>query len=356
MKKFWTALFLSAVAFISNAGAIDQVTAPLTNFVQKAGDTRSALKFQADCAAGVALDSCVGAPTPKGCGPGKHWSTQGSGIAHCVADDPICTGDNYLTHDALGNPSCVAPVYTNGVETRVLACSSGYQGAGTNQQRSLTTNTYTGVTTYGAWATTYSDCTPTPPPTCANGASDYPTCTPPTCSNGGTNWPTCTPPPPPTCANGASNYPTCTFPPPPTCANGASDYPICTPPVAACSSSDVVVSSTPCGGGQVGGPIEQHQTVSCPGSTVGSYTSGTCSTPPPPTCANGATNYPTCTLAATPPPTCPDTVTWCVEDRGQSGDPRDDWYTTYVRWYEGPSCTMQEGQLGQRSGVDGGCL
>src|SRR3989344_6972461 len=55
------------------------------------------------------------------------------------------------------------------------------------------------------------DCGETPP-TCPNGASDYPRCTPPTCQNGATNYPTCTFPPN-TCQNGASNYPTCTFPP-----------------------------------------------------------------------------------------------------------------------------------------------
>lgn len=36
--------------------------------------------------------------------------------------------------------------------------------------------------------------TATPPPTCDNGATDYPTCTPPTCTNGATDYPTCTPP------------------------------------------------------------------------------------------------------------------------------------------------------------------
>ncbi|MHA4871601.1 virulence factor TspB C-terminal domain-related protein [Duganella sp. PWIR1] len=36
--------------------------------------------------------------------------------------------------------------------------------------------------------------------------------------------------PPPSCTNGATDYPTCTPPTPPTCSNGGTDYPTCTPP------------------------------------------------------------------------------------------------------------------------------
>jgi len=79
----------------------------------------------------------------------------------------------------------------------------------------------TAVNDFGE-GTASSPISPTPPPTCSNGATDYPTCTPPTCSNGATDYPTCTPP---TCSNGATDYPTCT---PPTCSNGATNYPTCT--------------------------------------------------------------------------------------------------------------------------------
>lgn len=187
--------------------------------------------------------ACQPAPVPSDCKPGYHWTLIGSGIAHCVQDDPPCAGGT-VNHDALGNPTnCQTSA------TRSQSCGSGYTGT-IKQQRAVYT-WMDGSTTYGSWSTTSSTCKVIPPPpapepipeptpvpaapnptpgpttspaptTCANGATNYPTCTPPTCSNGASNYPTCTPP---TCANGASNYPTCT---PPTCANGAPNYPVCT--------------------------------------------------------------------------------------------------------------------------------
>jgi hypothetical protein len=130
-----------------------------------------------------------------------------------------------------------------------------------------------------------------PPPTCANGATNYPTCTPPTCANGATDYPTCTPP---TCANGATNYPTCT---PPTCANGATNYPTCTPPTCANGATNYPTCTPPtCANGATNYP--------------------TCT---PPTCANGATDYPTCT----PPPSEPIAVNliWSVPTKMTNGDP-----------------------------------
>jgi len=203
-----------------------------------------------------------GAPVPSTCAAGKHWTLLGSGIAHCVLDDPVCSGATPdLVHDALGNPSCKAPVITT--EYRTKSCPAGYSGS-IDQERTVTTHA-NGTVQYGSWKTTYNDCTadapppPPPTPTCSNGASDYPTCTPPsspapTCSNGATNYPTCTLSGSPTCSNGAADYPTCT---PPTCTNGATNYPSCN-----------------------------------------AF----------PSCPNGATNYPACTLFPSPPPpavTCP---------------------------------------------------
>ena len=112
------------------------------------------------------------------------------------------------------------------------------------------------------------DC-PEPPPTCSNGASDYPTCTPPTCQNGASNYPTCTFTTN-TCQNGASNYPTCTFPPN-TCQNGASNYPTCT------------FTTNTCQNG------------------ASNYPTCTLTTN---TCQNGASNYPTCTFPEDTPLTC----------------------------------------------------
>lgn len=139
--------------------------------------TVDAAQSQSEASCNTAVDRCAPLPKPKSCPANKpNWSLAGSGIAHCVKNTPTCKSGYELEVDYYGNPSCVKI------------------------------------------------------PTCANGASDYPTCTPPvtTCANGASNFPTCTFPAP-VCANGASNYPICTFPTN-TCSNGATDWPVCTAP------------------------------------------------------------------------------------------------------------------------------
>ena len=144
------------------------------------------------CTTGI--DRCAPPPQPHPCPAGMQWSTMGTGIAHCVANTPICTGGTQLQVDSNGNPSCVPPP----------TCANG--------------------------ATNYPACTSFP--TCPNGATNYPACTSfPTCPNGATNYPACNAVP--TCPNGATNYPACNAVP--TCPNGASDYPTCTPPVTSCA-------------------------------------------------------------------------------------------------------------------------
>ncbi|WP_298150716.1 hypothetical protein [Flavobacterium sp.] len=49
---------------------------------------------------------CMPLPKPSGCPAGKHWTTQGSGVAHCVGDDINCPFGTSLAHDFLGNPVC----------------------------------------------------------------------------------------------------------------------------------------------------------------------------------------------------------------------------------------------------------
>ena len=71
--------------------------------------------------------ACQSAPVPSTCLPAHHWTLMGSGIAHCVADDPVCPGGTELTHDWLGNPSCFVLIITT--ETRPRSCPSGQQGS-----------------------------------------------------------------------------------------------------------------------------------------------------------------------------------------------------------------------------------
>lgn len=156
-------------------------------------------------------------------------------------------------------------------EFQTVPCPPPQTGFITNT-RNVWTDKYGGQ---GAtpWVLYSSNCA-LPPPKCANGALDYPTCTPPQCANGATDYPTCTPP---KCANGASDYPVCT---PPVCANGAADYPTCTPPKCMNGAGDYPTCTPPkCANGASDYP--------------------TCTPPPGARCANGALDYPTCT-----PPKC----------------------------------------------------
>lgn len=144
-------------------------------------------------------DMCLSSPIAKSCAAGMRWSTAGTGIAHCVANDPVCPASEKVVHDFYGNPSCVsrcAPSeYWNATgECRPCAttstssgsCQPGYEGTA---YRSVTTNVCTGSTNYSDWD--YSACTV--PPTCGNGASNYPMCNVfPTCANGASNYPSCT--------------------------------------------------------------------------------------------------------------------------------------------------------------------
>lgn len=155
-------------------------------------------------------------------------------------------------------------------EFQTVPCPPPQTGFITNT-RNVWTDKYGGQ---GAtpWVLYSSNCA-LPPPKCANGALDYPTCTPPKCANGASDYPVCTPP---KCANGAADYPVCT---PPKCANGASDYPTCTPPKCANGASDYPTCTPPPGARCANGALDYP----------------TCT---PPSCANGTPDYPTCTRYA----------------------------------------------------------
>lgn len=111
-------------------------------------------------------ETCLTAPIAKACPAGKKWSTAGSGIAHCVNVDPVCSSSEKVAYDFLGNPSCVARCsageYWNGAScspctktsTSSGSCKAGYNGTA---YRTVTTNSCTGSTSYGSWD--YSNCT-----------------------------------------------------------------------------------------------------------------------------------------------------------------------------------------------------
>ena len=52
--------------------------------------------------------ACASTPMASDCPVGQKWSLEGTGVAHCVDDDPTCPWGTSLTHDAAGHPSCGA--------------------------------------------------------------------------------------------------------------------------------------------------------------------------------------------------------------------------------------------------------
>jgi hypothetical protein len=134
--------------------ALSLAHARQTTLQPPAGDTRSAARFGADCAAGVGLASCSAPAMPKDCPAGQHWSAKG-GIAHCVDNDPPCAAPNHIEKDDFGNPRCAIVTYS--YEYKTSECASGYSGSGKHKRRKVTVDD--GVTSYGSWTSTSNDCT-----------------------------------------------------------------------------------------------------------------------------------------------------------------------------------------------------
>ena len=203
--------------------------------VQRNGDTRTPLQFRQDCARGISPDTCAKPPAPRGCPPGQHWTTAGTGIAHCVGGDPVCPPGSVVDHDSRGNPFCralpvpvpppppppeCAPQHSR---SQVLPCPSGFSGT-----RDVFTNT--------------------------------------ACDAAGNVIPA---------PSNTEDH----------CVQDAAPVP---PP---CVSSSVVLQTSDCAANQVGGPIRLVQTVSCPGNVVQISATGACA-PRSVTCVAQTVNNP----------------------------------------------------------------
>ena len=106
MSKYLTIVTLACAATFALANAqLAQIT-----HEQRPEDDRTRQQYQADCAAGVSLAACGTIPVSKDCEVGRHWSVEGSKIAHCVQNDLNCEPGLQLEHDVNGNPSCAAIV------------------------------------------------------------------------------------------------------------------------------------------------------------------------------------------------------------------------------------------------------
>lgn len=252
--------------------------------------------------------ACATAPSPANCQAGRLWTLAGSGIAHCVDEDPPCAGGT-VNHDALGNPTnCQTSA------SRTQSCGSGYTGS--IRQRRAVYKWMDGSTTYGSWSTTSDTCEEIPPPppppppvpvqTCSPGTSTsmYAACPSGsgtyfyretvTCPAGSTGSPS---------YSGVWDYSGCGAPaiPTPTPTPGPVPTPACTP-----SSS---TSSTSCGSGFSGTKyITTYYT--CPSGTYQTTNDSQCG------CANGANDYPKCTPPHQEPVTTPAQPSGCEDGYG----------------------------------------
>jgi len=106
MHKFLLIFALSCAATV----ALAQMQVAQLIHQKRPEDGRTADQYQADCAAGLSLSACGTIPISKDCEPGRHWSVDGSKVAHCVQNDMDCASGSRLEHDVNGNPSCVTIV------------------------------------------------------------------------------------------------------------------------------------------------------------------------------------------------------------------------------------------------------
>lgn len=320
----------------------------------------------------VTPDACAPAVNASNCQPDEHWTLQGSNIAHCVKNDPVCPWGTSLKHDFLGNPSCeqntcsggqvlqadgkscacpanmvlnggtcvpATPSCVEGIGKRTRSCPAGYTGT-IRQEREIScpSGPY-GAPVNGSWETVRASCMPEvaepAPATCTPDSSNqYADCP----SGTGTMSQTVTV----SCPAGAGGAPKTTTsgwntsacsgpvttPPPETggsCANGASDYPTCTPTTNNCTEKSTA-STVACGGGFTG-TRTVITTFLCPSGTSTDVVDN-CG------CANGADDYPTCTPPVPPPNPgkleCPAPIASCFHSGDQT--------ISSVTYFEGPMC------------------
>lgn len=297
--------------------------------------------------------ACTGAPIAASCPAGQKWSLMGTGVAHCVDEDPVCPWGTSLTHDKNGNPSCaqntcpsnqvlqadgkscgctggtswngascVPPsCYESTATTSTEACASG----GTKYYRETTScpgGIYGAPVKSGAWDESACQVTcregPKAQTVLCTGARDGIM----TRSNNVS------------CPNGPYGYETISW--------GTWDESRC---VARCTPREETLATT-CGDNGIGTKwITIHYT--CGNGSYATENPSGCS------CANGANDFPTCTPPAPPSTKCPPKYMWCTEERGQSDDPRDIYYQVWVRYYTGQSCTEEGGLYVQRDFYQG---
>ena len=100
--KFIVATLLAAL--ICSAAAAGRAPAQPKPPQPKSVAPPAASKHQVDCS--ISPDLCMTEPVARGCGEGRHWSSAGSGLAHCVEDDRNCADGKPAKRDEYDNLVC----------------------------------------------------------------------------------------------------------------------------------------------------------------------------------------------------------------------------------------------------------
>jgi hypothetical protein len=205
----------------------------------------------------VTPDACAPSVTTSNCPSGSHWTLLGSQIAHCVQDDFACGWGQKLTHDTLGNPSCMAITCPS---TQVLQGDGQTCGCPAGQ------------------VMTGSTCA-VPPPTCVASTSTGSATSCPSPQLGSRYLVTTT-----TCPGGVYGSPS---------TSSTYDSSGCYTPTVTCTSSSTVQYANGCPSPQVGQTARLASTT-CPSGPYGA-----------PSNSYGPWDYSDCSTPTPPPPTTP---------------------------------------------------
>lgn len=101
LKLLAAATLLSGI--IGHAAAVEEQGAPTRAQVAKKQAEPNG-PYKVDCS--ISPDQCMTEPAARGCGEGRHWSSSGSGLAHCVEDDRDCANGKAGKRDEYDNLVC----------------------------------------------------------------------------------------------------------------------------------------------------------------------------------------------------------------------------------------------------------
>lgn len=132
----WTGTKFRTMTKSCPSGEVKESASYVTSACQAAA-TNSSGTLTAEARCRITPGACAGTPgalVPADCPSGSKWSLTGSGVAHCVSEDPVCPWGTLLKHDFLGNPSCekITCISNQVVQSdgKSCGCSSGLKWNG----------------------------------------------------------------------------------------------------------------------------------------------------------------------------------------------------------------------------------